>query len=335
MKSFVVRTVISVGFLCLLFYLMRGNIPDILTALKGIDQTRLLLAVFISLTAVLIIARRLKLIFVADNIPMRFVESVNLTFIGCFFNNFLPTSVGGDIVKAMCAARITGHPVKSVTSVLMDRLFGLFTFIAIPSVSFVFFLKGSENPVVPVLIYSFLAAALFSFFLLFNRNVARRFRFVEGLLNRFHLGEKIRKVYDGLHNFKNHKAVIAQAMLLSVVGQVVSVWALYLMARALGATAPMVYFFLLVPVVHLISMLPSLNGLGIREGAYVYFLAPHIGAHNAAALGVLFLALLFLQSIIGGVIYALSPRYHVSFKRSRYEKNTRHPWTEPESARKA
>ncbi len=315
MKSFLLRTGVSIGFLFLLFYLMRGSLPQILAALKGVDRNLLGLSVAVFLATIVILARRLQLIFIAEDIPMRLRESLNLTFIGYFFNNFLPTSVGGDIVKAMCAARITSHPMKSVTSVLMDRLFGLFTFIAIPSVTFIFFLKNIENPAVPVVIYSFLGMALFSFFLIFNRSVARRFGFIERVLNRFHWGEKLRKIYNGLHNFKNHKAVVAQAILLSLIGQAVSIWALYLMAVALGAKSSVIYFYLLVPVVHLISMLPSLNGLGIREGAYVYFLAPHIGAHNAAALGVLWLAVLFLMSIIGGVVYALGRKYHVSFRR--------------------
>lgn len=314
MKSFTLRTAVSLGFLGLLLYLMRDNIPQILAALKGLDPRMLFISVAVFLSTIVILARRLQLIFAAEDISVSLVETVNLTFIGYFFNNFLPTSVGGDIVKAMSAARITGHPVKSVTSVLMDRIFGLFTFIVIPSISFIFFLKGNENPTVPVLIYSFLAVSVFSFFLLFNRGVARRLGFIEVVLNRFRLGEKLRKVYDGLHNFKNHKAVMGQAMLLSIIGQSVSILTLYLMALALGAKTSLVYFYLLIPVVHLISMLPSLNGLGIREGAYVYFLAPHIGAHNAAAIGVLWLGLLFFLSLIGGVIYALGDKYHVSFK---------------------
>jgi hypothetical protein len=303
---------------------MRDSVPEIFVALKNIDRKLLLLSVFIFLLTVVILAKRLQLIFAADEVPVRLTETIHLTFIGYFFNNFLPTSVGGDIVKAMSAARITGHPVKSVTSVLMDRIFGLFTFILIPSISFIFFMKDNENPAVPILIYSFLGAAVFSFFLLFNRDLARRFGFIEGFLNRLHVGEKLRKVYEGLHNFKNHKTVMVQAMVLSVIGQTVSIFTLYLMALALGAKTHLIYFYLLVPVVHLLSMLPSLNGLGIREGAYVYFLKPYLGAQNAAALGVLWLALLFLMSIVGGIIYALDHKYHVSFKRSRHEKNTRH-----------
>jgi uncharacterized protein (TIRG00374 family) len=315
MKSFILRTAVSVAFLALLFYLMRDNIPEILTALKGINRRLLLLSVLIFLSTVVILAMRLQLIFAAENIQIRLREVIGLTFIGYFFNNFLPTSVGGDIVKAMSAAKITGQPVKSVTSVLMDRIFGLFTFIVIPSFSFIFFLKDNENPAVPVLIYSFLVVSIFSFILLFNRSVARRFGFIESFLNLLKLGSKVRKVYDGLHAFKHHKAVMAQAMLLSVVGQSVSIFTLYLMALALGAKTSLVYFYLLIPVVHLISMLPSLNGLGIREGAYVYFLAPHMGTDKAFALGVLWLALLFLLSFIGGIVYALGQKYHVSFKR--------------------
>src|SRR6185503_17234534 len=109
-------------------------------------------------------------------------------------------------------------------------------------------------------------------------------------------GDRIKKVYDGLHAFRFHKPTIAAAMGLSVVGQSVSVFVLYAMALALGAHAAIAYFFLLVPVVHLVSMLPSLNGLGIREGAYVYFLSPYIGKEYAAALSILWLGLLLLLS---------------------------------------
>ena len=165
----------------------------------------------------------------------------------------------------------------------------------------------------PALVYSFLVASILCFFLLFNRGIARHFRFVETVLNFLRLGEKIRKVYDGLHNFKNHRSIMAQAMLLSILGQSVGIVVLYMLAAALGARVNIIYFFLLVPVVHLISMLPSVNGLGIREGGYIYFLGPYIGKENAAALGLLWLGLLFLASLIGGLIYFVRQDYHVKF----------------------
>lgn len=312
----ILRVLVSLAFVGFLAYMVRGQIPAILHTLKNVNRPLFLLAVLIFLSTAVILAKRLQLIFAAEEIRVSLVQTTNLTFIGYFFNNFLPTSVGGDIVKAMCAARITGHPVKSVTSVLMDRIFGLFTFILIPSVS-LFFIRETINPKVPVVVYSFLAFSIFSSFLLFHRDVARRFHFVEKVLNRFlGLGTKLRRIYDGLHNFKRHKGVIAQAMLLSVVGQCVSIFVLYLIGVALGAPRDSwVYFFLMIPVVHLISMLPSLNGLGIREVAYVYFLKNTIGTERAAAISILWLGLLIFLSLIGGLIYLFRHDYHVQFKK--------------------
>lgn len=309
------RILVSLAFVGLLVYFIRDDIPTILNTLKNVHRPLFLMAVLIVLSTVVILAKRLQLIFAAEEVKIGLGVTCNLTFIGIFFNNFLPTSVGGDIVKAMCASRITGHPVKSVTSVLMDRIFGLFTFILIPSVS-LFFVR-EMNPKVQIVIYSFLTFSIFCFVLLFNRSVARQFHFVERLLDRVRLGSKARQIYDGLHNFRNHKGVIVRAMLLSVAGQCISLLGVYLLGVALGApreTLP--YFFLLIPVVHLISMLPSLNGLGIREVAYVYFLKSHIGTEKAAAIGILWLAVLIFMSLIGGLIYLFRHDYHIQFKKA-------------------
>ena len=314
MGKILFRTAISLAFIVLLFYLVREDIPQIAGTLKNANRALLALSVAVALSTLVILSKRLQLIFAAEDVSLKLSEALNLTFIGYFFNNFLPTSVGGDIVKLMCASRITQQPGKSVTAILMDRVFGLFTFILIPSLSFLFILKSVKNPAVPIIIYSFLVFSFLFFLLLFNRSVARRFKFVERFLNVFRLGEKVRKVYDGMHNFKRHKKVVGEAMVLSFLGQTVNIFVLYMMTLALGASANIAYFYILAPVIHLLSMLPSLNGLGIREGAYVYFLTPYIGRENAVALSLLWLGLLFILSFIGGFIYLVRHDYHVQFK---------------------
>ena len=314
MSKILLRAGISLIFLVLLYWMVRDDIPVILQTLKNMNHGLAALATVIFILAAGVMAIRLRLIFAVKGARITLVDASNLTFVGYFFNNFLPTSVGGDIVKAMCAARITKNTVASVTSVLMDRIFGLFTFILIPSVSLLFFMRDINNRWVPVIVYGLLAASLLCFFLIFNRSVARKFNFIETILNRFKLGKKIREIYNGLNDFKNHKQVVFFAMALSVIGQSISIIVLYLLGRALGSSTSLIYFFLLVPVVHLVSMLPSLNGLGIREGAYTYFLAPYMGKEAAFALGILWLGLLILLSIIGGVIYLIRHDYHIQFK---------------------
>lgn len=311
MKSFLLRTAISLFFIGLLFYIVREDIPKVVLAVKNIHRGLFLSAVLIFLSTVLILSKRLQIIFAVEGVTVGLRQCADLTYIGYFFNNFLPTSVGGDIVKALCAARITKDSVRSISSVLMDRIFGLFTFILMPSVSFIFVMNKIQNPKVPIVIYSFLAFSLFCFFLLFHPGVARRFHFMKKWLAHLRLFEKAKKVYDRLHNFKNHKTVITQAMLLSLVGQSISIVVLWLMSISLGRDASILYFFLLIPVIHLMSMIPSLNGLGVREWAYVAFLSPVIGRDASVALGLMWLSLLFLMSVIGGLIYLFKHQYHV------------------------
>lgn len=310
---------ISIIFLAGLIFLMRDEVPQILSVLKSADHGLILISALIFLSTALILAKRLQMIFGAEGIPIRMSETTSLTFVGYFFNNFLPTAVGGDVVKAMCAAKVTKEPVISVTTVMMDRIFGLFTFVLIPSISLLFLSEGI-NPQVRLLVYFFLCVSCSFFVFLFNRGLARRFSFVERLLDRVKLGSKARKIYDGLHNFKNHKGLVALAMLLSVFGQSIGILVVYLIAVALGAEKnTLIYFFLLVPVVQLVSMLPSLNGLGIREGAYIYFLKSYIGTERAVAIGLISLAFLFLASLIGGLIYFLRRDYHIQFKKAQAE----------------
>ena len=197
MSKILIRAGISFVFLVLLYWMVRDDIPVILQTLKNMNHGLAALATVIFILAVGVMAIRLRLIFAVKGARITLADASNLTFVGYFFNNFLPTSVGGDIVKAMCAARITKKTVVSVTSVLMDRIFGLFTFILIPSISLLFFMKDINNRWVPVIVYGLLAASLLCFFLIFNRSVARKFYFVENILNYFKLGKKIREIYNG------------------------------------------------------------------------------------------------------------------------------------------
>lgn len=316
MKKILLRCVISFGFIGLLIYLMREDIPKIHHTLLNMNCPLAGAAALMFLSTIWVMARRLQLIFEAKQLSVSVAEASQLTLVGYFFNNFLPTSVGGDVVKALCAARVTKSAVKSVTGVLMDRMLGLFTFILIPSLTLLFFIKKINNPLVPFMVYSFLALSAVFSFMLFSRSVARYFKFIETLLHRIGIGQKAREIYDNLHDFKNHGRTIVGAMALSVVGQSISFVVLYAMSLALGAHAGLIYFFLLVPVVQLVSLLPSLNGLGIREGAYIYFLGPYIGKEYAAALGILWLGLLFLLSIVGGIVYLFRQDYHIRFKQA-------------------
>ena len=67
---------------------------------------------------------RLKIVLGAQGLPLRYPDVLYLTFIGYFFNHFLPTAVGGDVVKAFYISKISKQAMRSYTSVFMDRFLG-------------------------------------------------------------------------------------------------------------------------------------------------------------------------------------------------------------------
>jgi uncharacterized membrane protein YbhN (UPF0104 family) len=92
---------------------------------------------------------------------------------------------------------------------------------------------------------------------------------------------------------------------LSVLVQAANVIIVWLAGLAIGATVPASYYWILVPMVTLLTMLPvSLNGMGVREGGMVLFLAPlGIATGTALSLALLWFAVFTSASLLGGLVY--------------------------------
>ena len=99
------RSFVSFGFLLTLLWIMRGNIQNIANILKSSNKMFLFIAMCISMPLSAGLAFRLKLVMSGQNIRLPMKDFIYLTFVGYFFNNFFPTAIGGDIVKAYYAAK--------------------------------------------------------------------------------------------------------------------------------------------------------------------------------------------------------------------------------------
>jgi hypothetical protein len=81
-----------------------------------------------------------------------------------------------------------------------------------------------------------------------------------------------------------------------------------LVGKAVGLSLPAGYYFAFVPLVTVISMIPvSLNGLGLREGAYVFFLRQaDVPIEIGMAFGLSWFVILFVSGLAGGIVWVLS-----------------------------
>ncbi|MFH1837500.1 MAG: lysylphosphatidylglycerol synthase transmembrane domain-containing protein [Candidatus Omnitrophota bacterium] len=300
--STIARILISFGLLGLLIWVMKNDLGKIGSTLKQIDMRVIFLAVGLIFVNVGIQAYRLKIIFKGEDLNIKFRNALELTFVGYFFNNFMPTAVGGDIIKAHYASKFNGEKLKSYASVFMDRLIGLYTFVLIAAVSLIVYRGDLDMPGVKIIVVGLSLVGGLGFFVITHKKAAI---FLSGLFSKIKmlgLGKKLNDIYDIVHDYRNRKDVIMKAAITSSLGQCIYFSIIFLFFIAMGADVTIGDILLIMPIVILISMVPSLGGLGVREGAIVAFFSPIAGRDNAFAASLLMLSTLFFMSIIGGII---------------------------------
>jgi len=301
------RFVISFGLLTALIWIMRKDAGEVISILSGSNKTFILSAVLINMLFSIAIAYRLKMLMSGQKIFVSIKDAVYLTFIGYFFNNFLPTAIGGDIAKAYYASKKTNNKAASYAAVLADRILGLVATLLIALAGVIFMGKDMDNKFIlwAVALAFFLLAAML--FMLFKKNDLEAAAFSGGR-GIFHtIKEKVLKLYTAVNFYRNSPVLMIKVIALSLLLQTGAIASIYFFILSVGGSIPIFRLFFIIPLIWTVSMLPSLNGLGVREGAFVYFLKGYIGPEKGFTISLLWLGLIMLYSLTGGILHLLYP----------------------------
>lgn len=130
----VVRIVGSILAVVLLAFLLRGqNSKEILFALKRVSLGYFLLAVVSLFISRLFTTLRWHVLLKSAGLGISFFHSLILTFTGLFASNFLPTTIGGDVVRLGGAMQMGYDRAITLASLIVDRLIGMVgMFLALP-----------------------------------------------------------------------------------------------------------------------------------------------------------------------------------------------------------
>ncbi|MFH1395147.1 MAG: lysylphosphatidylglycerol synthase transmembrane domain-containing protein [Candidatus Omnitrophota bacterium] len=298
------RITASFGMLALLFWIMRDEIRDIWATIAKCNVNFLILAVFALFADIVMLAFRLTTVFKGENLKVSFKKSLQLTYLGYYFNNFMPSAVGGDIIKAYYASRDSSkEKIRSYASVFMDRFIGLCTLLIIAALALIVDNGKVNQPEVKKLVYIILVVGILVFTVVMNKRVAGVMRKLFSKVKVFRLGEHLDNLYRIIHDYRNRKMIVSKAVVMSIAAQYFYFLTVYLFFLAVGANMSLGNIFLIMPIVTFISMVPSIGGLGFREGAMVIFFSSLAGREAAFAVSLLLLFGLLAISIIGGAIY--------------------------------
>ncbi len=300
----VVRTLIG---LSLLVWLLRSLDPSaVVGSLRDADWRWGAGALAAQILAKFVWTARWKKILEIGGVRRRFWDLMALVHMGLFFNSFLPTSVGGDLVRGFYTSGPDGKT-ASFASLVVERALGFVAMVAVGGVAAAMMLGESSPPFPRVWLAAIAAgAAVVTVLSLLLPRIELGALIARRLEARGGRAAKLAGPLTAASALFRAGAASPQVVGWSIALQIVAVLFHVACARAVGLDVPALDFFLIVPASVVASMAPvSLNGLGIREGVLVA-LTTFRGAEGPEAGGFAILALLLstVFAAIGGLLYA-------------------------------
>lgn len=296
-----VMTLLKIGVTLAGLYLVMSRLEPVLIvqAISSANWWWMALGFVLIGTSLVVRAWRWQVILRGSGADIRFRRLVELYFVGTFFNAFLPSGFGGDVVRAAEAAQDVPATI-AVSTVVIDRLSGLMA-LFLMALAILPFRPPDFPPTVLGLIVVLSVSGLAAGIVLVDGRLAR------GLVDR--LPKAVRELGGGILP-RTVEAVdrcswkaLARALLISLLFNLMQVGWWYTTGRALGLVVSYSYYVLVVPLLALAMLFPSVGGLGVRETLAPLLFGPVMAPEQAVALTLLVFGLERTASLLGAPVY--------------------------------
>lgn len=243
----------------------------------------------------------------ALDIPSHLPPLVSHTLAGMFVSNFLPSTVGGDVLRVARLSASNGQRHASVASVVVERLTG---FLVLPFITLVALVGnpalldfGRASRLAITVAVGTLVALAAILVLVTNPWIGRR-------LGGHSLFGFVATVQLGLSRLRHDPGAAVGVFVSALAYQLAMVAGAWMAGHALGLQVGWSAMMAFIPVVAIAQVLPlSVSGLGLREGALVLLLVPlGVTAGQAVALGLLLYGMNLVVSLLGAPAFAVGPR---------------------------
>jgi len=312
------KILISAVLIVYLFFIRKVDISGVVSSLKEVNFLWLMAGLALLGLGRLITARRWQVILSSQRINVPFGTLLASLFTANFFNLFLPSTIGGDALRMYDISRYSRRPGTSVATILIERIMGIFALaiIALFSLLFArFFGKGFWQEyrmsalVWPVI--GFFAVTLAGMLIVSSSGIAKTVTYLLGKMRLGKMEEKVEKANEILYLLKSDRRCLRLSFFLSLLLQFNVIVYTYCIALSLNLKVSFILFCIIVPLVFTILLIPfSINGIGIRENAYVFFLGGVVLPSEAVALSWLLFFMTVVLGALGGVVYVTRREPH-------------------------
>lgn len=245
--------------------------------------------------------------------------AVRLYLLGWFYNNVMPGSVGGDLIRLWYVTKHTDKKFEAGLSVLVDRAIGLISTLAIAVFFYFFFLRpdggmiefaGRDGSAGLLARYGWLivllSAAVVGCFLVHARGRAMFGKLWGGI--RTQGAKAITKLVSAGRLYSRDPLVILTTFVLTVVLQIMTITGLWFLGRNLGIDASIKYYYVFFTLVWVLGTVPvSIGGAVVIEGMLVWLFVSFAGVAEADAMALALCQrfIWILASLPGAVIHLI------------------------------
>jgi uncharacterized protein (TIRG00374 family) len=245
----------------------------------------------------------------AQGVPIRKRRLLSSFLVATFFNNFLPSNIGGDVIRIRDTATPANSRTLAATIVLIDRGLGLVALVLTAALGATIARSLLHQPVGPIepwiLWAGFAAGAAGSAVAVAAPTLLTRMASPLRAIHAEWVDERLRRVSDALGRFRARPAALVTSAFGALAVQLLLVGFYGAIARGLHIPISLSHLAVLVPVSFVVQMVPiSVNGFGVREATFVsYFAVLGLPAESALLLSFVGAALVMVWSLAGALVH--------------------------------
>lgn len=254
---------------------------------------------------------RWRMLLHAQEIKASFWDAFRLTFMGFFWNNFMPGMTGGDVAKAVLVARdAPDRRAAAVSTVIVDRLIGLAVLALMSALAILSNFAAFRDQ--GYLVLAVLAGCIVGFVCVLSRRVRSRLG-VDNLLKKLPMSDVLMKLDSAFQYYRSRPKIVVWSVVLSVFVHFFNIGHVYIFGQDLGIEAHWMTYLATVPIIFIVAAVPIFpGGWGVREAGFVYgFAAAGVGGESASLLVLLSVLVGFsamVYSLVGGVFLFIGRR---------------------------
>jgi uncharacterized protein (TIRG00374 family) len=281
------------------------GVNELLNTIKGADTVWIFISLLIAPILVFVSVIKWHILLKSQGTKVSVIRLYLYYLVGRYFNYFLPSNVGGDVVRGYELGNYTQNNAQAMASVFMERFTGFVMLVGFAVVSLLTNFKLiNDAGLTPVVFLSVVVLLVILWLVLDTRPLLFLNQHVKVPIAQKFV-QKLQKFHNSINAYRKKKLTLAIALFWSLIFMLLAIANVYASASAFYQPISWVDISIIVPVILVVAMFPiTINGFGIQEWAYV-FLFTMIGLPASVGLSTILLirGKDILLAIIGGLVY--------------------------------